>query len=79
GFYNEANKTSAGWCLRDHTGNFVAAGTYCYEGKCSVTEGESIAVLEAMKDMEQRGITHVIFETDSKSVVDAIHKRRVGN
>jgi ribonuclease HI len=36
-------------------------------------EGESIALLEALKVMHQRGISHVIFETDSKSVVDAIH------
>jgi hypothetical protein len=35
-------------------------------------EGESIVILEEMKVMEQRGISNVIFETDSKSVVDAI-------
>jgi hypothetical protein len=29
--------------------------------------------------MEQRGISHVIFETDSKSVVDAIRHFRGGN
>ncbi|MCI01011.1 polynucleotidyl transferase ribonuclease H fold, partial [Trifolium medium] len=54
GFYNELNKTSAGWCLRDHTGNFVVVDTYWNEGKCSITEGESIALLEAMKGMEHR-------------------------
>jgi ribonuclease HI len=36
-------------------------------------EGESIALLEALKVMHQRGISHVIFETYSKSVVDAVH------
>ncbi|KAK2380354.1 hypothetical protein QL285_068056 [Trifolium repens] len=42
-------------------------------------KGEVIAILEAMKEMEHRGFTHIIFETDSKNVVDAIHKRRGGN
>jgi ribonuclease HI len=41
-------------------------------------EGESIALFEALQDMEQRGYTHVMFETDSKSVVDAIHHLRGG-
>jgi ribonuclease HI len=42
-------------------------------------EGESIALLEALKVMDQRGYSHVIFESDSKSVVDAIHHFRGGN
>jgi ribonuclease HI len=41
-------------------------------------EGESIALLEALKVMEQRGYSHV-FESDSKSVVDAIYHFRGGN
>jgi hypothetical protein len=28
GFHNERNKTSVGWCLRDHLGRFVLAGTH---------------------------------------------------
>jgi ribonuclease HI len=55
------------------------AGTYWNEGKCSIIEGESIASFKAMEEMQHRGITHVIFQTDSKSVVDAIHKLSVGN
>jgi hypothetical protein len=49
------------------------AGSTWLEGNCSIVEGESIALLEALKVMENRGISQVIFETDSKSVVDAIH------
>ncbi|CAJ2653028.1 unnamed protein product [Trifolium pratense] len=78
GFYNELNKSSAGWCLRDHTGSFVKAGTIWNEGKCSIIEGEALALLEAMKAVKDRGITHAIFETDSKNVVDAIHNLRGG-
>jgi hypothetical protein len=47
------------------------------DGICSIVEG-SIANFEAMKIMEQRGISNVIFETDSKSTVDAIHALRGG-
>ncbi|PNY07840.1 ribonuclease H [Trifolium pratense] len=41
GFYNELNKTTAGWCLRDHLGRFVRAGTSWKDGKFSLVEGES--------------------------------------
>ncbi|KAK2388665.1 Ribonuclease H superfamily protein [Trifolium repens] len=73
GFYKEVNKATAGWCVRDHLGGFITAGSYWKEGQHSIIEGEALALFEAMKAMEQRGFTHVIFETDSKSVVDAIH------
>ncbi|CAJ2648983.1 uncharacterized protein LOC123904536 [Trifolium pratense] len=73
GFHNDLNKTSDGWCLRDHSSNFVQASTNWREGQCSIVEGKSLALLEAMKAMEHRGLTNVIFETDSKSVTDAIH------
>jgi hypothetical protein len=72
-FHQELNKTSTRWCLRDHLGRFVVAGTSWIDGNCSIVEGESIALMEALKFMEQQGYSHVIFETDSKNVVDAIH------
>jgi hypothetical protein len=56
GFHRELNKTTTGWCLRDH-----------------------MALLEAMKAMEQRRISNVIFETNAKSVVDAIQFFHEGN
>jgi ribonuclease HI len=55
------------------------AGTAWNEGNCSIIEGEALALLHALKEMEQRGLTQVIFETDSKSVVDAIQHIRGGN
>jgi ribonuclease HI len=78
-FHKEINKTSTGWVLRDHFGRFIAAATTWIDGSCSIVEGESIALLEALKVMDQRGYSHVIFESDSKSVVDAIHHFRGGN
>jgi ribonuclease HI len=62
------NKTSAGWCLRDYTANFIVADTSWKEGNCSIVEGE----VNNLRQVENQGITHVIFETDSKSVVDAM-------
>ncbi|MCI31515.1 ribonuclease H protein, partial [Trifolium medium] len=72
-FHNESSKTSAGWCLRDHRGQYVMAGSSWRQGNCPIIEGEAMAMIEAMKEMEQRGFAHVIFESDSKNVVDVIH------
>jgi ribonuclease HI len=77
-FHKNLNKTSTGWCLHDHIGRFVMAETTWIDGSCSIVEGESIALLEALKVMGQRGYSHVIFETDSKNVVDAIYHFRGG-
>jgi ribonuclease HI len=79
GFHKELSKTSAGWCLRDHMGRFIRAETSWMDGNCSIMEGESIALLKALQAMEQQGITHVIIESDSQSVVDAICHLRGGN
>jgi ribonuclease HI len=68
------NKTSAGWCLRDYTANFIVADTSWKEGNCSIVEGE----VNNLRQVENQGITHVIFETDSKSAVDAIHNSSSG-
>jgi ribonuclease HI len=78
-FHKEINKTSTGWVLRDHIGRFIAAETTWFDGNCSIVEGEAIALLNALQSMVQRGFSHVIFESDSKSVVDAIHHYRGGN
>jgi ribonuclease HI len=78
GFHRDLNRTSGGWCLRDHRGMFVSAGTSWLEGNCSVIEGEAAALLDAIQQLEQRGISHVIVETDSKSLVDAIQHLRDG-
>jgi hypothetical protein len=38
------------------------AGTTWNQGKCPIIKSETIALLEAMKVMEQQGITHVILK-----------------
>jgi ribonuclease HI len=73
GFNMVQNRATVGWCVRDHGGNFNMAGTLWQEGKFTVLEGEANALLEALKVLQQKGYSHVIFETDCKGVVDAIH------
>jgi ribonuclease HI len=41
-------------------------------------EGEAMALKEAMEAVMYRGLSHVIFESDSKLVVDAISSRQAG-
>jgi ribonuclease HI len=79
GFHHDLHKTSAGWCIRDHLGRFIKAGTMWKEATYTVAEGEALALLEAMSTMVSEGATQVIFETDSKCVVDAIHSLHSGS
>ncbi|KAK2450022.1 hypothetical protein QL285_009162 [Trifolium repens] len=58
-FHQAPNKTSIIWCLRDHLGRFIMAGTTWIDGSCSIEEGESVALIEALKVMEQRGYSDV--------------------
>jgi hypothetical protein len=64
--------------LRDQIGTFMVAGSAWTEGNCAIVEGEAHALLEALRQVENRCITHVIFETNLKSVVDAIHNLSSG-
>jgi ribonuclease HI len=73
GFNKVLNRATAGWCIRDHGGDFIMAGTLWQEGKLTVIEGGAKALLEALKVMQQKVFSQVIFETDCKGVVDAIH------
>jgi ribonuclease HI len=75
GIHADARKTSAGWCVRDHRGHFVLGGSSWINGRCSSSEGEALALLEAMKELQQRGFTNVTFETDAYNIVCAIRRR----
>ncbi|PNX82461.1 replication protein A 70 kDa DNA-binding subunit [Trifolium pratense] len=68
-FHKKEMKTSAGWCVRDHTGQFVMAGTSWNQGRCSIIEGEAIALLEAMTEAARRGITNVKFAKRQANMV----------
>jgi ribonuclease HI len=78
GVHGDAMKTSAGWCVRDHRGHFVLGGNSWIDETCSSNEAEVLALLEAMKELQQRGFNDVIFEIDAQNIVYATHHRTVG-
>jgi hypothetical protein len=57
GFHKELNRATTGWCVRNHVGSFITAGTIWKEGRYSVIEVEACALLEALKAMQQKGLT----------------------
>jgi hypothetical protein len=77
-FYSTAGATGWGWCLRDHHGQFKLAGTNLLHSPLNILEGEAMAIIEAMEVMMEKGFSYVIFESDSKLVVDAISSRHDG-
>jgi ribonuclease HI len=77
-FFNSNGATSWGWCLHDSRGYFKLAGTNVVNSPLSVLEGEALAIIEAMEEVIHRGLPFVIFESDSKLVVDAISSRQEG-
>jgi ribonuclease HI len=77
-FYYLAGATGWGWILRDSRGHFQLAGTNILHSPLNVLEGEAMALKEAMEAVMYRGLSHVIFESDSKLVVDAISSRQAG-
>jgi hypothetical protein len=72
-FFHSKGATGWGWCLRDSRGYFKLAGTNVVNSSLNVLEGEALAIIEAMEEVIQRGIPFVIFESDSKLVVNAIY------
>jgi ribonuclease HI len=77
-FFNMAGVTGSGWILRDYRGQFQLAGSNIIHASLSVLEGEAMALIEAMEEVIHRGLSFVIFESDSKLMVDAISSRQAG-
>ncbi|PNX62852.1 hypothetical protein L195_g061339, partial [Trifolium pratense] len=69
--------TSGGWCIRDDGGLFMRAGTYWLSCTYSILEAEALALLEAMKEACNINLENIIFETDSSTVVAALHANHV--
>ncbi|CAN1194974.1 hypothetical protein LINPERHAP2_LOCUS42845 [Linum perenne] len=61
---------------RDERGDMVSYRAISWGGVWRPCEAECRTVLEAMSWMEHEGYSHVIFETDAKQVVDALHMSR---
>jgi ribonuclease HI len=78
-FSQNPNGLACGWCVRDAGGLFVAAGTIFCNATVTVAEGEAVALLEAMRQCIACGWSNIVFESDSKVVVDAAHSNKQGN
>ncbi|CAJ2642004.1 unnamed protein product [Trifolium pratense] len=66
------------WCIRDDGGLFRRAGTYWISSAYSILEAEALVLLEAMKDASNMNLENIIFETDSSTIVAALHANHVG-
>jgi ribonuclease HI len=62
--------------VRNFDGIFVAAGTKKSILNFTSAGGEASAILEAIREANSRGCTDIIFESDSKVVVDALKEFR---
>jgi hypothetical protein len=67
------NIVTWGWCIRDAMGAFIAAGTNSCSSNVTVAEAEALGLLEAMREATTHSWANIIFESDAKVVVDAIH------
>jgi ribonuclease HI len=63
--------TGWSWCVRDSNGAFVAPGTNNCRHILTVVEGEAMTILEAMREAISKGWSNIMFESDSKVVVEA--------
>lgn len=70
-----AYSSSAGFgaIIRDCRGTFIAASATPFTSLPPVRECEARALINAMRWVGSRGLTHVVFETDAKVVADAIY------
>lgn len=63
--------TGFGMVLRDDAGAFLACRSAVFNGCLPVAEGEAMSFLEALSWVRNLGFQKVVFELDSKCVVDA--------
>ncbi|XP_058783150.1 uncharacterized protein LOC131657808 [Vicia villosa] len=78
-FNNNNDTTDRGWCVRNHLGNFIYAGTSWDPGTLPVFEAEALALKEAILGAISSHLEFVTFESDSQIVTQAIHSNRKGD
>jgi hypothetical protein len=76
--YATADATDSGWCLNDHQGRFILAGSNVINWKHDIIERETMAMKKDISEMIQRCLSRVRFESDSQIVIDAILSRSHG-
>ncbi|CAN1145073.1 hypothetical protein LINPERHAP2_LOCUS14489 [Linum perenne] len=66
----------SGWgaVVRDSEGRFIRSGMQATDGILTPAEGEGLALLNAMRRMEEDGFERVVFESDAEVVTKAIQQ-----
>ncbi|XP_058784506.1 uncharacterized protein LOC131659316 [Vicia villosa] len=77
-FNNNNGTTNRGWCMRNHLGNLISAGTSWDPGSLSVIEAEALALKEAILGAISMNLNYVIFESDCQRVTQAVHSNNKG-
>ncbi|XP_058774349.1 uncharacterized protein LOC131648625 [Vicia villosa] len=70
--------TNRGWCVRGAGGSFIHAGVAWDSRKLSILEAGAMALKEAIKDSIALHLDRIIFESDSLTVVTAVHSNASG-
>ncbi|XP_058775117.1 uncharacterized protein LOC131649369 [Vicia villosa] len=78
GFNLHLGTTNRGWCVRGAGGIFIHAGVAWDIKNLSILEAEALALKEAIQDSIALHLDRVIFESDSLSVVTALHSNPSG-
>lgn len=75
--FNAASSFTVGMVLRDEYGTFICGKNMRLPGQVTVMEAEAAGVLEALKWIEESGRHHVMVESDSMLVVNALQNSSV--
>ncbi|XP_058732597.1 uncharacterized protein LOC131604126 [Vicia villosa] len=78
-FNNNNDTTNREWCVRNHLGNFIYAGTSLDPRTLPVFEAEALALKEAILGAISSHLEFVTFENDSQIVTQAIQSNRKGD
>lgn len=72
-FISREHKTGFRFCIRDERGVFIIAKPSWLPYLYSLSDGEATGMMLALQWVMQLGLSNVIFELDSKIVVDNIN------
>ncbi|XP_058776483.1 uncharacterized protein LOC131650791 [Vicia villosa] len=79
GFNSLLGTTNRGWCIRGEGGSFIHAGVAWDSRHLSILEAEALALKEAIQDSIALHLDRIIFESDSLTVVMALHSNASGS
>jgi ribonuclease HI len=76
-FSRSRNKVGISVCIRDDQGQFILAKTECYSHILEVNTNEVLGLLSAKKWVKDLQLNSMMFELDSKHVVDNFNNNRI--